>query len=175
MPRSRRFTLWCSALLLAAFTLTSCTSMEGPTTPALEPPAAELHLPLLRGLLSCNPQPAATATRVIGPAGGLLQIGRHLLIVPPGALAAPVSITGTAPDDAYASVRFSPHGLQFARPALLTLDYSHCPAGRLNIFKRIAYTTDGLDILSFIASLDNLITMRITGRLDHFSRYAVAW
>ncbi len=102
-------------------------------------------------------------------------MGRHLLIVPPGALAAPISITGVAPHDAYASVTFSPHGLEFARPAILTLDYSHCPAGRLNIFKRIAYTSDGLDIISFLASLDNLITMRITTRLDHFSRYAVAW
>ncbi len=175
MPRSRRFTRWCGALLLAAFTLTSCTSMEGPTAPVGEASAAELRLPLLRGLLSCNLQPAATATRVIGPAGGLLQVGRHLLIVPRGALAAPTTITGTAPNDAFASVTFSPHGLEFERPVLLTLDYSHCPAGRLNIFKRIAYTSDGLDIISFLASLDNLITMRITGRLDHFSRYAVAW
>lgn len=175
MLRSRRFIRWSGALLLVAFTLTSCSSMEGPTEPVSAAPAAELRLPLLGGLLSCNVQPPASASRVIGPAGGILQVGRHVLIVPPGALAAPVSITGVAPNDPYASVTFSPHGLEFERPALLTLDYSHCPAARINVFKRIAYTSDSLDIISFLLSLDNLITMRITGRLDHFSRYAVAW
>jgi len=149
--------------------------MEDPTGPVTAPPAADLRLPLLSGLLGCNLQPAASASRVIGSAGGILQVGRHVLVVPPGALSRSVLITGEAPNDRYASVTFSPHGLEFARPALLTLDYSHCPAGRLNIFKRIAYTTDRLDIISFLLSLDNLITMRITGRLDHFSRYAVAW
>lgn len=179
MIRSRRFNRWCSALLLATFSLTSCTTTEAPTGPVAAAQSAELQVPivtpLLNGLLSCNPQPGATATRVIGPAGGTLWIGRHLLVVPPGALAAPVTITGQAPTDRYASVTFTPHGLNFQRSAVLTLDYSHCPAGRLNIFKRIAYTNDRLDIISFLLSIDNLLTMRVTGRLDHFSRYAVAW
>jgi hypothetical protein len=57
----------------------------------------------------------------------------------------------------------------------LTLDYSSCPLGRLRILKRIAYTTDKLDILSFLLSRDNLLLMRVSAHLEHFSKYAVAW
>ena len=48
-----------------------------------------------------------------------------------------------------------------------------CSAGLVP--KRIAYTTDGLDILSYLLSLDNFFQKQVTGRLDHFSRYALAW
>ena len=121
-------------------------------------------------------EPAITK-KTIGPAGGQIQVGRHVLVIPAGALSAPTLITAEAPSDPVASVRFSPEGLHFKEgsPARLTLDYSNCPLGRLQILKRIAYTTERLNILSYLLSRDNLLLQRVSGDVEHFSRYAVAW
>jgi hypothetical protein len=40
---------------------------------------------------------------------------------------------------------------------------------------RIAYITDSLQIISYLESVDDTTTQRVTGRLDHFSDYALAW
>jgi len=129
------------------------------------------------GLLACRIEPYAITKKTIGPAGGQIQVGRHVLVIPAGALSAPTLITAEAPSDPVASVRFSPEGLHFKEgsPARLTLDYSNCPLGRLQILKRIAYTTEQLNILSYLLSRDNLLLQRVSGDVEHFSRYAVAW
>ncbi|MDX2123145.1 MAG: hypothetical protein SF070_19060 [Gemmatimonadota bacterium] len=165
------------ALLATLVVVLGCATEQGPTAPAVPAATEEQRIlaPLLDGLLTCYPQPYARATAVIGPAGGTLHVGRHTLVVPRGALAGPVRITGEAPVGVVASVSFEPHGLQFARTAALTLDYSSCPMGRLRLLKRVAYTDDDLNILSYLLSRDDLLRMRVTGDLDHFSRYAVAW
>jgi hypothetical protein len=174
-----------SALLVAgslAVAAWSCGDVNAPTSaavPAAAPaaPSADLIGSVLRttGLLRCTPLPYASASKVIGPAGGELRVGPHVLRVPAGALAQPVLISVEAPSETVNSVRFSPEGLQFARSAALTMSYANCNLlGRL-VPKRIAYTTDGLDILSYLLSLDNFFQQQVTGRLDHFSRYALAW
>ena len=127
------------------------------------------------GLLQCTPLPYAQNSKVIGPAGGDLQIGQYSLHVPAGALSQSVQITGQAPSENVNSVRLFPEGLQFARPATLTMTYANCNLlGRI-LPKRIAYTTDNLQILSYLLSLDNLFAKQVTGQVNHFSRYAVAW
>jgi len=73
------------------------------------------------------------------------------------------------------AVRFQPEGLRFQRSAYLTMSYANCNLlGRL-LPKRVAYVGDGLDILWYLLSIDNLFSKRVTGRVDHFSNYAVAW
>jgi hypothetical protein len=129
------------------------------------------------GLLACNPLPYAADSTVIGPSGGTLAVGPHTLTVPAGALAAPVLITAEAPVGPVNSVRFGPEGLQFAagRFATLTLSYANCPLLGSLLPKRIAYTSDLLSILSYVISVDDLLNRRVSGSLEHFSRYAVAW
>ena len=175
MIRSLRLLRLLAAGLVLATGLTSCSSLEAPTAPPAAATSPDLRLPILSGLLACNPQPYARTVQVVGPGGGTIQVGGHSLVIPPGALLLPVTITAEAPSDAVASVRFQPEGLRFQRSATLTLDYSNCPAGRLQILKHVAYTTDGLDILSLLLSRDNLLAMRVSADLQHFSRYAVAW
>ena len=119
--------------------------------------------------------PADSVTETIGPEGGVIHVGPHKLSIPPGALAEPVTITAVAPSDTVNRIVFAPEGLTFAQRPRLTMSYANCNLlGRL-VPKRIAYTTDGLDILSYLLSLDNLFRKQVTGRLDHFSRYALAW
>lgn len=179
MIRSRRVLRVLAMVMLFATVLTSCSTLDAPTTPTSSPEAAQLKLPvipgLLQGLLACNPQPYARTEKVIGPLGGTIRVGGHTLVIPIGALSRNVTITAEAPSDSVASVRFQPEGLQFIRPATLTLDYSSCPLGRLQILKHVAYTTDRLQILDLLLSRDNLLLMKVSADLKHFSRYAVAW
>jgi hypothetical protein len=141
-------------------------------------PEASLLGDLLRptGLLKCYDLPYAQTTRTIGRDGGTISAGPHTLAIPPGALTEPTTITMTLPTGrGVNAVNFQPAGLRFERPAALTMSYSNCNLlGRL-LPKRIAYTTENLEILYYLLSLDNIFSKRVTGRVDHFSDYVVAW
>ena len=71
------------------------------------------------------------------------------------------------------SVRLSPEGLRFARPARLTMSYRNCLTVLLP--KRIVYTTEGLQVLRVLPSLDLDDLGTVSSPLDHFSRYVVAY
>jgi hypothetical protein len=178
MRSPRLLRLWSLAVLLAGG-LVSCTSYEAPTAPVTVNSTEALKLPivtpLLNGLLACGRQDYAITRQVVGPAGGTIRVGGHTLVIPQGALRTPVQITAEAPADFVASVSFQPEGLQFQRDARLTLDYSRCPAGRLQLGKHVAYTTDRLQILELLLSVDDILRMKVSADLEHFSRYAVAW
>jgi hypothetical protein len=162
-------------LALLALALTTSCDRAAPTSPAGAPGAPGASLVSDGPLLACAPQPAASASATIGPDGGTLQVGPHTLSIPPGALAAPVTIAAVAPSASVVRVDFEPHGLAFAEPATLTLSYAQCGAIYSLWPKRIAYTTDAQAILEYLLSHDHLLTRRVTGRLEHFSTYAVAW
>jgi len=174
MKRMRRLT---AVLLVSLAAVLSCLPDRSPTAPAVPPPDASLLGGLLQatGLLECTPLPYASTTQVVGPTGGTIQVGPHTLVIPPGALVQNVTITAVAPSATVNSVRFTPQGLHFLAPAALTMSYSNCNLLGKLLPKRIAYTDDNLNILSYLISLDNLLSKKVTGKLDHFSRYAVAW
>jgi hypothetical protein len=127
------------------------------------------------GLLRCSPLPADSVTQTIGPDGGTLSVGTHRLTIPAGALTAPVTITAIAPSDTVNQVRFFPEGLTFASPALLTMSYANCSLLYGLVPKQIAYTTDDLSILALLPSIDDFWRQQVTGSLQHFSTYAIAW
>lgn len=166
-----------SAALLAVC-LVSLSCNEPPAAPEVPAPQADLIGGLLggTGLLKCSDLPYASSTRTIGPLGGSISAGPHTLVVLPGALAAPTAITMTAPTGrGVNAVHFEPEGLTFDRPAALTMSYANCNLlGRL-LPKRIAYTDERLNILYYLLSLDNVFTKKVTGKLDHFSDYVIAW
>ena len=167
------------ALLLGfALAVTSCAE-HTPTSPAARAnaPEADLISGLLTktGLITCRALPPAYASQTIGALGGVMHVGPHTFVVPPGALDHPVTITAYAPSDKYNRVEFSPSGLQFARSASLTLSYSNCNVLGSLLPKHIAYVDDDLNILYLLQSIDNLFTQQVTGKVDHFSDYAMAW
>jgi len=175
--RLRRFLSAVLLAVLVSFAGLSCGD-NLPTASPTPSPSPLLIGDLLSGvgLLKCTPLPYASASKVIGPAGGSLQVGPHVLRIPAGALSRAVTIRAEAPSDVVNSVRLYPEGLQFGGTgASLTMSYANCNLlGRI-LPKRIAYTTEGLQILSYLLSLDNLLQKNVTGQLRHFSRYAVAW
>jgi hypothetical protein len=178
-----------SALFLAVVLLAgvSCTSDDslGPSAPEAPPSMVQTdgQQDLLLGgllttlknltLLSCSPQPYVSRTQVVGVNGGTILVGTHKLVIPAGALSRDYTIRAEQVTHRVNSVRFSPEGLKFAKPAKLTLSYSNCSP--LLLLKRVVYTDELLRILELIPSLDNIRTKTVTGDIRHFSRYAVAW
>jgi len=161
------------ALLLVICLVSSCG--EQPTAQA---PQASLVGALLgpTGLLKCSDLPYASSTQTIGRLGGTISAGPHTLVVPPGALTNPTTITMTAPTGrGVNAVRFQPEGLRFVTPAALTMSYANCNLLGKLLPKRIAYTDNNLNILYYLLSLDNLLSKRVTGKVNHFSDYVVAW
>jgi hypothetical protein len=55
------------------------------------------------------------------------------------------------------------------------MSYANCSGLGSLLPKRIAYTNDLLQILSFLTSADNIFTHKVTGQVKHFSEYVVAW
>lgn len=173
-----------SASLALAVVLGASCGDSSPTAPVAAAPSAQSDAELLgflggtlqrTGLVSCSPMPTATASKVFGPDGGVLQVGPHYLVIPRGALRDTVTISAVAPSGTINRVQFAPHGLQFERSAALNLSYKNCNLLGSLAPKRIAYVDGRLNVLEFLLSIDNLWTRRVTGKLDHFSDYVLSW
>jgi len=125
-------------------------------------------------LLACPTSTSYASSKVIGPWGGVLTVGPHSLVVPPGALSSNVTISAKAPAGQFLEVQFEPHGLRFERPAALNLNYSRCGLVQ-GLLLSVVYIDDNRSILEILTSSNNIFTRTVTGKLDHFSGYAVAW
>jgi hypothetical protein len=125
-------------------------------------------------LLLCSPQKYAVTTQTLGPKGGEIVVGSHRLKIPKDALSKKTKITAEQIRGSTNSIRFSPEGLRFRRPAELTMSYENCVLVLLQ--KKIVYTDEKLNILEVLKeSLDLFKKKTVTAPIDHFSRYAVAW
>src|SRR6266567_3112955 len=108
-------------------------------------------------------------------AGGALILGcgdRSPIGVPSQAPAPQSSLIGGLPGPT-GLLRCQP--LPFEQTADITMSYAHCNLFASLAPKRIAYTTDGLDILDYLVSVDDLVAQQVTAELHHFSEYAIAW
>jgi hypothetical protein len=173
--------------LVAALTLgAGCTSSEGPVGPSTasttEAPSLLLgglvggtlsNVLSITDLLTCSPLPYATTTRTIGRDGGVVAVGQYSLKIPAGALKTNVQIRAEQMSGKVNSVRFSPEGLKFASPAVLTMGYQNCALVLLP--KRIVYTSELLKVLDILRTTDLFGSKSVTAPIDHFSRYAVAY
>jgi hypothetical protein len=166
-------------LLVCALGLTLSCGDSTPTGVAAAPqPQADLIGGLLggTGLLSCSNLPYDSMTKVIGPAGGSLRVGPHSFFIPSGALGQQTTITMVLPTGQHVNaVRFKPAGLQFAKPTYLTMSYANCSLLGWLLPKHIAYVDDNLNILYYLLALPNIFNQTVTGRVNHFSEYAMAW
>src|SRR2546426_6568396 len=90
-----------------------------PATPAL---LAAVSKPPSGGsgnLVMCSKLPYDSVTQVIGPAGGVVAVGPHLLWVGSLALPSPVAITPVAPSGPVRPLRPQPAGPGFPKTAVL--------------------------------------------------------
>ena len=113
------------------------------------------------------------ATVRVGPAGGRLDLGdNNTIVFPPGAILVDTTITARVPAGDTARVQFTPEGLQFAVPAIVTLNYSSCitPSSLLSVVYLKADT-----IAEIEPTVSNPNAKTITAKINHFSSYAVAY
>ena len=129
---------------------------------------------LVGKLLTCNVTQRYQTTKTIGAKGGVIVAGPHSLVIPKGALTSNVSITAVVPEGTNVEVQFYPHGLQFRKPAALTMSYQQCGAIR-GLFMGIVYVDEQKTIKETLLSFDDILNQRVTGKLTHFSSYMVAF
>jgi hypothetical protein len=176
------------AIALAVVTLTSCADDAVPTAPPAPviTPDPSLLGDLLGGvtgtvggladqlgLVTCNVRTTHTGSAEIGPMGGILRVGPHVLTVPPYALRQKVRISAVAPAGSYVQIKFEPQGLEFQRSTVLTMSYSECSLlSPLRL--RVVYVNDNLEILEVLPTVVSVLTRTANAKVDHFSRYMLA-
>ena len=167
------------AAIVAAAVIVSCADAPTTAPTQIRDDAAESNFHLLGwllsqlDLLSCSTQTYDSVTQSVGAAGGTINVGGHKLVIPAGALSSTVSITAVTPAVNHREVQFQPHGLQFDKKATLTLSYSGCSLISQLIPKKIVYMDSALNPLELILSLDIPLLKKVSGKIDHFSGYAV--
>jgi len=127
------------------------------------------------GVASCSTVLVGMIRQTVGPAGGVVALGPARLTIPPGALSAPVTIQAQIPAGYSGNyIQFKPDRVVFQQPASLTISYSNCSLANAAQLK-VAQVSDVLQIIQYVPSTNNLDAHTVTGQLQHFSNYAVAW
>jgi hypothetical protein len=146
-----------------------------PSEPEPQGPQLQASLVSSLGIASC-PDPAKDkVSQNVGPAGGTVQVGPHVLVIPAGALSKDVTITATTGGKNGNAIEFGPDGLRFNSYVRLTMDLSNCTGWGLLKLPLIVYTSDLLSILEVEPSVLDAKRKTVTGFLTHFSQYAVAY
>jgi len=113
--------------------------------------------------------------QTVGPGGGGVHLAPARLTIPPGALNAPVTIQAQIPAGYSGNyIQFKPDKVVFKQPATLTLSYSNCSLTYAAQLK-VAQVSDVLQIIQYVPSTNDLDEHTVTGQLQHFSNYAIAW
>lgn len=144
--------------------------------PVPEPPA---------GAVLCE-QPAQDSPVVeIGPNGGYVSVGRHLLSVPPGAVSGRVPFQMRQPQAPYVVVQVGPHGHQFSRSSFLVVSTAGCQDPDPSRPYKVVRWTRGAweDVPQATLTItprgrqDGMATVQeitAVGQLDALSNYAIA-
>ena len=178
MMNSRKLVLRSLVFAAMVSTLAVCSA----DTPAAPQPGAQPNAALLGDLtgtvdnllkpLSCATPGYGSVTKTIGTAGGSLSVGPHKFVIPPNALSKSTAITMSAPKGNYIEVKFQPEGLVFRTETALTMSYRDC--GILVLNPKVTYVDDNHNILEVVLSVPNLLGKTVTGKVKHFSGYAVS-
>lgn len=183
MSRCRFILAGAAALVLAAC---SSSDIAAPSRSLTPTPAERGVVPGSNGngsnssgalkALPCNVLSPINGSARIGPSGGVLYMGPHRLIVPPGALTKDTTITGTVSSGSATLgsvpsgvvIEFQPTGLHFKKPAGLIFDASSC--GPVPDAVYLNPLTGGGDPIQAIYSN---WWHTIAAPIEHFSIYAL--
>jgi hypothetical protein len=177
MKRLRNPAPYVAALL--GFALVACGVDSLPTGPSSVSTADGIPAPdssataSTAPLYKCETPDLGSVTKVIGPAGGELDLGPHSLTIPGDALQEDVAITATIKAGQYVRIDLQPHGLQFAKAVSLTLNYEHCGT-RPPKARYVAYVDDLGNVLELLDVNSHRSGRDVETRLKHFSGYAIA-
>jgi hypothetical protein len=122
----------------------------------------------------CQSKPYEVTSGLIGPGGGRLKVGGHVLLVPTGALKATTLITMETPAGNMRRVVFGPEGLTFTsdKPAHLIMSYQGCTIAP-GANQEVAYVNESLVILETTPSVSDPASFTVDSKLTHFSEYVL--
>jgi hypothetical protein len=127
-------------------------------------------------LAQCRPLPPDLVLKRIGPAGGIIDVGPYTLTIPRGALDRRVTIAARIPSGVSVNfVEFKPDGLVFLQPASLAMSYANCDLPDETGPLQIAFVDDSLRVVYYLPSVYDMAARTVTGTVEHFSNYAVAY
>jgi hypothetical protein len=129
--------------------------------------------------LACPSTQTHSASKVIGPRGGILAVDGSALAVPPGAVPVPTRFTFIVPASDIMQVEAHADGVEhyiFKRPVVITIDYSRCASAieQLPSFSAWYIDTTTRNPLSWMGGVDDRLSHRIFFSTGHLSGYAVS-
>ena len=168
------------AILIAALALGTAVSLAACTADDIAAPAAPASLQLKTpALVQCPVNTTSTTSAVVGPLGGIVNLGATSVQIPAGALLSPVTINVTEPASQFMEIDVSVEGVQhfvFELPIVVTISYARCGRSDLDLQPLSVWYIDSNthELLEPMGGIDNKLARTITFTTPHFSGYAVA-
>lgn len=176
-----------SALALAALAAAACS--DAPMAPRSAVPIVESQTSALASVslagssssqyLACPSTHTFSASKVIGPRGGIVAVSGSALAIPPGAVPVPTRFTFVVPASDIMQVEAHAEGVEhyiFNRPVLITIDYSRCAQSAEAMPSLSAWYIDTgtRSPLSWMGGIDDRRSHRLFFSTEHLSGYAVS-
>lgn len=172
------------ALALAAMAVAACS--DASTSPSAVQPQASAELSSIvtpastsSQYLACPSTQTFSASKVIGPRGGIVAVNGSALAIPPGAVPVPTRFTFVVPASDIMQVEAHADGFEhyiFQRPVVITIDYSRCAqsADQLPSFSAWYIDTSTRNALAWMGGVDDRLSHRLFFVTGHLSGYAVS-
>lgn len=114
------------------------------------------------------------ASAVIGPLGGSVRLGRHILNIPAGAVSENVTFTMSAASQTGVAVDCNPSPFQFNVPVSLTLSFANTQyaSNPRQVNLQIFYMANTSSCIAMPSVVDP-VGYTVTAQIDHFSRYII--
>lgn len=130
-------------------------------------------------LIECQATEPATASALIGIAGGVVSAGGVTIAIPANALLGDQLVTVSVPASRFVEVDISVEGsehFEFQLPVLVTMSYAHCARSNINLSPLSAWYIDSETkaLLEKMPSFDNKLLRSVTFSTLHLSGYAIA-
>lgn len=173
-----------AVLILAAIAVSGCS--DASTAPRAAQPLPSVSLQSVAAsstassdYLACPSSHTYSASKVIGPRGGIVAVDGSALAIPPGAVPVPTRFTLTVPASDIMQVEAHADGVEhyfFQRPVLMTIDYSRCARSVEQLPSFSAWYIDSAtrSPLSWMGGVDDRLSHRLFFATDHLSGYAVS-
>jgi hypothetical protein len=168
-------------VLTAALVATAVSCRDSQPTAILSAPAARHVVPSRDAgeddapqLVACSAHGTLTESAMVGPHGAVISVGSDHLVIPAGAVEDSTLITATIPADTLADIEFEPQGLQFGKPAILTLNTAGCDVGR-ELPRHVVYLDAAGQVLETLEASPASGGHGVVTQIHHFSSYAVAF
>lgn len=155
-----------------------------PTAPGVDESAPAFNVASSRAGESeapivCPTRWTRSASAIIGPEGGTVELDGHRVTLPSGAVDQPTEITLRTPRSKYLVVNLRANGeeiVEFPVPVTVTISYARCHRGDLNRRDLSAWELDPAteSLLGSMSSTHDAASRSVTFTTTHFSHFVIA-